>query len=435
MQWNAGSNNQEWYVYDTFGNRVLRRSLSSNGTSMTVYAFGLEEHGYDGTGNNQSNVYYYVLGNLPIGELNGTNTPFFLTDALGSILSTFSATSGSAAVQGNQVYGPYGNNRYSQGAMGTSKGFTGQYNDSLTGLDYYNARYYDPVVGRFLTADTVQGNLGGMDPYAYVEGNPETLSDPTGNCDATCYSAIALASGTAGVELGPFDLVLIGVILTGVAVYDISQNLPSASNSHSNATSTTATSTTSTSTTPTSPPVNTVPTGIGVALLTVIAASVAATLTQTTTGGSTTVLNAKKKNKIDVPKQVGKGKVVASGDVVDEDGNVVISLETGVNGKTKTVEWYKEKLEKEGKCAEVDLCSQIKNIKAWVTKIAGLGATKIIVRIWDAPPPGGPCASCWNLLKALADEADTAGIRVDAEIYKGGQYIKTIKDFLSQPLR
>jgi len=46
--------------------------------------------------------------------------------------------------------------------MGTSKGFTGQYADTLTGLDYYNARYYDPVVGVFLSADSVQGNLQGM---------------------------------------------------------------------------------------------------------------------------------------------------------------------------------------------------------------------------------------------------------------------------------
>jgi YD repeat-containing protein len=26
VEWNAGSNNQEWYVYDASGNRVLRRS-------------------------------------------------------------------------------------------------------------------------------------------------------------------------------------------------------------------------------------------------------------------------------------------------------------------------------------------------------------------------------------------------------------------------
>src|SRR5579884_263138 len=76
----------------------------------------------------------------------------------------------------------------------TSKGFTGQYNDSLTGLDYYGARYYDPVVGVFLSADTVQGNPQGMNPYAYVGGNPETYYDPTGNFRAP--------SAESEVELG-----------------------------------------------------------------------------------------------------------------------------------------------------------------------------------------------------------------------------------------
>ena len=32
----------------------------------------------------------------------------------------------------------------------------------------------------FLSADTVQGNGAGMDPYSYVGGNPETYSDPSG---------------------------------------------------------------------------------------------------------------------------------------------------------------------------------------------------------------------------------------------------------------
>lgn len=64
---------------------------------------------------------------------------------------------GSAAIQGNQVYSPSGTQRYTSGSMGTAKGFTGQYADALTGLDYYNARYYDPVAGVFVSADTVQG--------------------------------------------------------------------------------------------------------------------------------------------------------------------------------------------------------------------------------------------------------------------------------------
>ncbi len=179
--YNAGSIGQEQYVYDASGERVLRRSTSGSTTNMTVYAFGLEEHRYSGSGINQGNTYYYILGGMLVGEFDGTNTNMFLTDALGSVLETISATPNSAAVQGNQVYSPYGSSRYQQGNMGTAKGFTGQYNDSLSGLDYYNARYYDPVVGRFLSADPVESNLQGLDPYAYVQDNPETHNDPSGH--------------------------------------------------------------------------------------------------------------------------------------------------------------------------------------------------------------------------------------------------------------
>lgn len=48
---------------------------------------------------------------------------------------------------------------------------------------YYNARYYDPVTARFVSADIVQNNSGGFDPYAYVRGNPETFVDPSGHDD------------------------------------------------------------------------------------------------------------------------------------------------------------------------------------------------------------------------------------------------------------
>ena len=135
---------------------------------------------YTGSGAYQSTLYYYVLGGRLIGSNDGTNITFYLTDALGSVLSSFSNTVNAAVVKANQLFGPYGVQRYSGGTINTARGFTGQYTDSLTGLDYYNARYYDPAVGVFLSADIAQGNAQGMNPYAYVNGNPETKSDPTG---------------------------------------------------------------------------------------------------------------------------------------------------------------------------------------------------------------------------------------------------------------
>jgi len=195
---NPSSSRQEWYAYDAQGNRVLRMSTSGGKTSITTYAFGLEEHSYDASGKSAGNTYYYTLSNRLIGQFDGTNTLFLLTDDLGSVLATFNNVAGSATVIANQAYGPYGNQLYSAGTMGTSKGFTGQYSDA-TGLDYYNARYYDPVVGQFISADhatdnataqgkdntqktdTVEDNLHGFDPYGYVTENPETRIDPTGH--------------------------------------------------------------------------------------------------------------------------------------------------------------------------------------------------------------------------------------------------------------
>lgn len=49
---------------------------------------------------------------------------------------------------------------------------------------YYNARWYDPAIGRFLQADTIvpshQGTQG-FDRYAYVNNNPLRYTDSRGN--------------------------------------------------------------------------------------------------------------------------------------------------------------------------------------------------------------------------------------------------------------
>jgi RHS repeat-associated protein len=45
------------------------------------------------------------------------------------------------------------------------------------GRYYYNARYYDPDLGRFIQADSV---LDGANRYAYCHNNPVRYTDPTG---------------------------------------------------------------------------------------------------------------------------------------------------------------------------------------------------------------------------------------------------------------
>jgi len=100
---------------------------------------------------------------------------------------------GSAWVYGDRLgsigkYYPYGQERPSATQNGTEK-FTGYLRDAETGLDYADQRYYQPGMGRFLTADPYMANNGGSgepsDPgswnrFAYVGGDPVNLTDPDG---------------------------------------------------------------------------------------------------------------------------------------------------------------------------------------------------------------------------------------------------------------
>jgi len=85
---------------------------------------------------------------------------------------------------GELRYRAYGETRYSSGTTPTSRRFTGQRREGTIGLYDYGARFYDPLLGRFLSADTVvpePGNPQALNRYAYVLNNPLKYTDPTGH--------------------------------------------------------------------------------------------------------------------------------------------------------------------------------------------------------------------------------------------------------------
>ncbi len=63
--------------------------------------------------------------------------------------------------------------------IASSLRFPGQVEDAETGLYYNWHRYYDPALGRYVTADSIK-LWGGVNFYAYVGGNPVNLTDPLG---------------------------------------------------------------------------------------------------------------------------------------------------------------------------------------------------------------------------------------------------------------
>jgi RHS repeat-associated protein len=122
----------------------------------------------------------YYAGNLRVAEATNGTFSYLGSDGLGSAEV---ALDGSGNVQASELYDPYGNGRYSSGTMPRSYGYTGQQADATTGLDDYQARYYDAVAGQFTSADSVQD---GLNRYAYVAGNPETAADPSGHKAVEC---------------------------------------------------------------------------------------------------------------------------------------------------------------------------------------------------------------------------------------------------------
>jgi RHS repeat-associated protein len=79
-------------------------------------------------------------------------------------------------------YSPYGSVITNTGPVDLAHKFTGHRQDA-TGLVFMGARYYDPSLGRFVTADpTIQrmGDPQDLNRYSYARNNPLKYTDPTG---------------------------------------------------------------------------------------------------------------------------------------------------------------------------------------------------------------------------------------------------------------
>ena len=93
--------------------------------------------------------YYHFNGQRIAMRQNGALT-YLHGDHLGS--ASLATTAAGAQVSA-QRYLPYGGTR--EGEMPTDRQFTGQRHETTLGFYDYNARQYDPVLGRFLQADSL----------------------------------------------------------------------------------------------------------------------------------------------------------------------------------------------------------------------------------------------------------------------------------------
>jgi RHS repeat-associated protein len=113
---------------------------------------------------------YYLGGKLIATSGKKDTLRYFHKDSLSS---TSLMTNNSGSQIGTKVkYLPFGGTRAVN--VPTDKLFTGQRPDA-TGLYYYNARYYDATIGRFISADTViqsPANPQCFNRFSYCINNP-----------------------------------------------------------------------------------------------------------------------------------------------------------------------------------------------------------------------------------------------------------------------
>jgi len=127
---------------------------------------------------------YITAADLKVAQIKGNAVSYYHKDHLNSS-SVMTNVSG-VKVEGTE-YAPYGTVRAFAGTPVTSYRYTGKELDTDTGLYYYGARYYDPMIGRFITADSVVSDF--YDPqdlnrYAYARNNPMKYVDPNGHAYA-----------------------------------------------------------------------------------------------------------------------------------------------------------------------------------------------------------------------------------------------------------
>jgi RHS repeat-associated protein len=96
-----------------------------------------------------------------------------------------------SVVNSSQAYFPWGETKGTSNPQDTWN-FATYWQDSNTGLDYANNRYYSNQYGRFMTPDPYQAQVGGPgdpnDPgswnrYTYTRGDPVNRYDPAGTDD------------------------------------------------------------------------------------------------------------------------------------------------------------------------------------------------------------------------------------------------------------
>ncbi|WIX85508.1 RHS repeat-associated core domain-containing protein [Amycolatopsis sp. DG1A-15b] len=164
------------YLYDADGNLLIMKDPS--GTTLSVGDMEL----FVPTGGSfaSGTRFYSYNGQVIATRTSSGGLSWTLADHQGTTYATVDA--GSKLTVSKRWQDPYGTSRGTPPSTWPDKhGFVGGYQET-TGLTHLGARDYDPLSGRFLTADPIldTGNPQSLNAYSYSNNSPVSFTDPTG---------------------------------------------------------------------------------------------------------------------------------------------------------------------------------------------------------------------------------------------------------------
>ena len=199
------------YSYDALGNRRAKTVNGETTHYLTAPIFGMSHVLAELAPDNTIKSTYIYAGPKLLKEEPSTSDRsldlYMLHEGkVGSITHTIDMN---GSVRNEYDYDTFGTRTHVKTASTGSNqhfGYTGEMQDPESGLLYLRARYYDPAIGRFISADPYLGRMAEpvtQNRYIYVHNNPLLYTDPSGLAagDWWDYSESKKRAGEIGNEL------------------------------------------------------------------------------------------------------------------------------------------------------------------------------------------------------------------------------------------
>jgi RHS repeat-associated protein len=158
------------FLYDGW-NMIAELDASSSNAVIRSYLWGLDLSGTEqGAGG--------VGGLLAVKTSSGV-CHFVSHDGNGNVVQLVDGSSGTSSAQ--YEYGPFGEVLRVTGPIANANAFrfATKYKDGETGLDYYGFRYYNSVIGRWISRDPFE-QRGGLNIIGFCVNNPVQYYDVDG---------------------------------------------------------------------------------------------------------------------------------------------------------------------------------------------------------------------------------------------------------------